>query len=58
MITITYKQNPIDNPELEVVSPTGEYEETDIIQCAYVGETEPVCGFEARYILEGNATYR
>lgn len=58
MITITQGQNPIDNPELIIVSPSGEYEETDIIQCAYVSETEAVCGFEARYIEQGNSIYR
>jgi len=58
MITITQGQNPLDNPELVVTSPSGEYEDTDIIQCAYVGTEEPVCAFEAKYILLGNSIYR
>lgn len=58
MITITQGQQPVDNPELVVVSPTGEYEDSDIIQCAYVGDVKPVCGFEARYIELGNSIYR
>lgn len=58
MITITQGQNPVDNPELVVISPTGEYEENDIIQCSYVGEETPICGFEARYIVLGNSIYR
>lgn len=58
MITITKGQNPIDNPELEVISPSAEYENNEIVQCAYIGETDAVCGFEARYIELGNSIYR
>jgi len=58
MITITKGQILKDNPELEVVSPSGEYEDVDIIQCAYIGDETPICGFEARYVEQGNIIYR
>lgn len=57
MITITKGQSPKDNPELEVLSPSGDYDENDLIQCAKIGETEAFCQFEAQYIVNGNAVY-
>lgn len=57
MVTITQGQSPIDNPELVVVSPSGNYDENDLIQCAKLGESDPVCAFEAQYIVNGNRAY-
>lgn len=57
MITIIKGQNPIDNPELEVISETGDYDENDLIECAKVGETEAFCTFEAQYIVNGHTAY-
>lgn len=57
MITITKGQNPKDNPELEVLSPSGDYDENDLIECTKVGESEAFCIFEAQYIVNGNQAY-
>lgn len=57
MITITKGQEVPENPTLEVLSPTGEYELTDLIDCAVIGTTEPVATFEARFILLGAGAY-
>lgn len=57
MITITKGQNPKDNPELEVLSPSGDYDENDPIECAKIGETEAFCIFEAQYIVNGHSAY-
>lgn len=57
MITITKGQNPKDNPELEVLSPSGDYDENDLIECAKIGETEAFCAYEAQYIVNGHMAY-
>lgn len=57
MITITKGQSPKENPELEVLSESGEYDENDLIECAKVGETEAFCSYEAQYIVNGRDAY-
>lgn len=57
MITITKGQHPKDNPELEVISDSGDYDENDLVYCAKNGETEAFCGYEAQYIINGNSSY-
>ena len=57
MITITKGQEVPENPTLEVLSPTGEYELTDLIECSLIGINEPVAVFEARFILLGAGAY-
>jgi hypothetical protein len=57
MISILKKQSVPEHPELEVVSDTGGYNDTDLILCAKVGETEAVAQFEAKFIKYGNSAY-
>jgi hypothetical protein len=57
MITIIKGQQPKDNPELEVLSISGDYDENDLIECAIVGETTAYCQFEAQYIANGHTAY-
>lgn len=57
MITLTKGQLLKENPELEVLSPSGNYDENDLIECAKVGETEVFCIFEAQYVANGNGAY-
>lgn len=58
MITITKGQVLKDNADLEVFSPSGDYDENDLIQCAYIGGDEAICAYEAVYIERGNEVYR
>lgn len=57
MISITKGQLLKDNPELEVLSPSGSYDVNDIIQCAKVGETEAFCSYEAQFVVYGRGAY-
>lgn len=57
MITITQGQPVPENPTLEVLSPTGEYELTSLIDCALIGTSEAVATFEARFIVYGASAY-
>lgn len=57
MIIITKGQQPKDNPELEVLSESGGYDENDLIECALIGETVAFCQFEAQYIVNGHTAY-
>lgn len=57
MVTITQGQHPKDNPELEVLSPSGDYDENDLIECGKNGEGLAHCVFEAQYIVNGNQAY-
>lgn len=48
-----------DHPELLVYSPTGDYEEVDLIECCEQSNlTVPVCAFSAQYVKFGNAVYQ
>lgn len=57
MITLTKGQILKDNPDLEVFSPSGDYDENDLILCAEIGGTEVKCQFEAVYVQNGNQAY-
>lgn len=57
MVTITQGQHPKDNPELEVLSQSGSYDENDLIECGMNGEGIAYCAFEAQYIVNGNQAY-
>lgn len=58
MITITKGQVLKDNADLEVFSPSGSYDENDLIQCTEIGGSVPICAYEAVYIERGNEAYR
>ena len=57
MITITKNQRVLEHDDLEVVSETGDYNDTDLILCAKIGETEAIAQFEAKFIKYGNSAY-
>lgn len=57
MITIKKGQILKDNPDLEVLSPSGDYGEDDLIECTKIGESEPYCMFGAQYVVNGNNAY-
>lgn len=57
MIKLTKGQILKDNPELEVLSPSGDYDENDLVECAKVGSTEVFCYYEAQYVVNGNKVY-
>ncbi len=57
MITITKNQTVPEHPDLEVFSPSGEYNDSDLILCSKIGESEPCAQFEARFIKFGNSAY-
>lgn len=57
MITLTQGQQLKDNQDLFVLSPSGDYDENDLILCAPEGATEATCQFEAQYVKNGNSAY-
>lgn len=57
MITITKNQKVPEYDDLEVVSESGDYNDSDLILCAKIGETEAVAQFEAKFIKYGNSAY-
>ena len=58
MIYLTKGQPLSDNPNLVVYDPTGYYNDGDSVICAPVGTPEePVCRYEAKYILYGGMVY-
>jgi len=57
MVTITKGQSVPENPELEVLSPSGDYDENDLIECAKIGEQVAFCSFEAQFIANGHTAY-
>lgn len=57
MVKIIKGQSPKDNPELEIISPSGDYDENDLVMCALIGQTEPFCSFEAQYVANGHTVY-
>ncbi len=59
MIHITKGQSVPEHPELRVYSDTGDYEDTDLINCYKIGKPNSAfCGFEASYIGYGGMVYR
>ncbi len=59
MIHIENGEPLVDNPELLVFSPTADYEEVDLIECA--SQDNPgvaICAFSAQYVKFGNAVYQ
>ncbi|MCE9628795.1 MAG: hypothetical protein K8Q91_02245 [Candidatus Vogelbacteria bacterium] len=58
MIYLTKGQPLLDNPNLVVYDPTGYYNDGDSVICASIGlPEEPVCRYEAKYVLYGGMVY-
>lgn len=57
MVKITKGQQLKDNEDLIVLSPTGDYDENYLVECAKVGSTEVFCYYEAQYVVNGNKVY-
>lgn len=59
MIHIEQNQQLKDEPQMKVAVPTGDYNETDLIECYRDGENpdEPTCMFQAQYIAFGRHIY-
>lgn len=55
MIHIEQQQKVPEHPELQVLAPTGDYSDTDLIECAMLDNpTFALCAFTAPYIAYGN----
>ena len=57
MVIINKGQSVPEHEELEVFE-TRDYEDFEQVLCNIKGQSEPICGFEARYIINGPEVYR
>ncbi len=59
MIHIDQFQEVFGRPELKVVSPTGDYNEADLLECAGADDLgRPLCMFQAQCIVFGDVVYQ
>lgn len=59
MITITQYQEVFGKPELKVVSPSGTYNEEDLLMCAQSDNlSNPICMYQAQFIAFGSSVYQ
>ncbi len=58
MIDLTQGDTLYDRSDLVIASPTGSYEDIDLILCATVDNpTFPICMFQAQYVRYGGQVY-
>jgi hypothetical protein len=58
MITITKGEALKDLPNMLVYSESGDYEETDLIECASIDSPKlPVAAYQAQFVKFGNVVY-
>lgn len=60
MIHLEQGQSLKEEPKVRVAVATGDYNETDLIECVRDGEdlSEPTCMYQAQYIAFGNPVYQ
>lgn len=59
MISISKDEQLLERPDLFVYSPSGDYNEVDLIQCYQEGNPKvPLYAFQAQYVKYGSAVYQ